>query len=84
VPETGLLRVTGPTGAFSIGGLTGGENARRLVIFNSTIQVMTINNQDVLSTSTNRIITPSGANEARGFTVELVYSAAQGRWLLLS
>lgn len=50
------------SGAFSIGGFTGGFEGRLLTIINGSTQAMTINNNDASSSAGNRICTPTGAN----------------------
>lgn len=80
------LRVTGPTGAFSVGGITGGSSGRILHLQNTTTQTMTIVNEDASSTAANRITTLSGANFvlASGATsaVTLIYDGVASRWIL--
>ena len=74
--------ITGPSGVFTITGLTGGTNGRLIRLYNSTAFAMTIAN-DTTSTVTNRILTLTGANittTAQGvFT--LIYSTTISRWI---
>jgi hypothetical protein len=87
-PTTSLMRVSGPTGAFSIGGLATvtSENGKRIAIINSTSQAMTIVHEDASSTAAYRISTPTGANvvyPAASGTIELVYDSMTARWRLI-
>ena len=86
-PTTSYMRVTGPTGAFSVGGviIVSGENGKRLTIRNTTSQAMTIVNEDASSTAAYRILTGTGANltlPTRQSTVELVYDSTTARWIV--
>lgn len=77
------LEVTGPTGAFNIGGFATPSAGRMITLNNTTAQTMTINNQDASSTAANRIITPTGANVVAKVAI-LVYSPGQLRWIVQS
>ncbi|WP_341989751.1 hypothetical protein [Azorhizobium sp. AG788] len=83
-----LQRITGPSGAFSIGGMTGGINGRRLTLHNTTAQTMTIVNEDASSTAANRITTLSGANivlrASAPSCATLFYDATASRWIVES
>ena len=86
-PTTSYMRVTGPTGAFSVGGviIVTGENGKRLTIHNTTAQAMTIVHEDASSTAANRINTLTAANvvfPARQSVVHLIYSTTTSRWIL--
>lgn len=74
--------VSGPTGAFSLSGLTNGVDGREIRIVNNTAQAMTITN-DATSTAANRFLTLTGADittTAQGaFT--FVYSSTAARWI---
>lgn len=78
-----MLEVTSPTGSFSIGGFATPSPLRVIYLTNFTSQPMTINNQDASSTSTNRIVTPTGGNVSAKVAV-LVYSPGQNRWIVES
>jgi collagen type I alpha len=85
-PTTAWLRITGPTGAFSVGGFTLGSDGRRLTIYNTTSQAMTIVNEDTSSTAANRIKTLTGANvvlRTGTSAATLIYSATDSRWILV-
>lgn len=79
---TTYARIAGPSGAFSITGLEGGEIGRARVITNTTSQVMTIAHQSASSTAANRIITDAAADITVGLNgfVTLVYDATATRW----
>lgn len=80
---TKTLRITGPTGAFSLSGITGGVDGRELNIVSTVSQTFTITN-DATSTATNRILTQTLAdvvcNATEPASVTLVYDATTGRW----
>lgn len=82
-----FYRITGPGGAFSISGFTGGYDGRILTVYNTTSNAMTITN-DASSTAANRILSLSGADivttGAGGNSATFVYSSTDSRWILLS
>lgn len=78
-PGFSSLLIAGPTGAFSIGGLTGGIDGIGVDLFNPTSQAMTLNNEDGSSTAGNRIVTDTGGNLACK-AARLRYDAAAARW----
>jgi hypothetical protein len=85
--DASLIRLTGPAGAFSIGGFTGGTDGRVLRIINTTAQAMTIVNLDAGSAATNQITTLTGADvvlAARTSAATLVYEDVSDTWLLLN
>ncbi len=75
--------ISGPTGAFSIGGFNGGHPGKHLTIINFTSQVMTIVGSSGGSLVTNRIITP-GNNTFTAKVAELLYDQNGSVWYLLS
>lgn len=81
-------RVAGPTGAFSVGGFTGGADGLRLYLYNNVAQTMTIVNEDASSTATNRIKTNTGGNIVLQATstsfVTMSYDGTAGRWVVES
>lgn len=81
------LRLTGPTGAFSLSGLTGGVSGRRLDIISAVAQTLTITN-DATSTAANRILTNTGADvvctATENATVSLLYDGTVSRWRIVS
>ena len=87
LPNKSFIRVTGPTGAFSITGITKPANpdGRVVILYNTTSQNMTITN-DATSTAANRILTNTGSDVATTGTgiVSLIYSVTAARWILLT
>jgi hypothetical protein len=87
LPATEYVRITGPTGAFNIGGLTGGVNGRIVTLHNTVAFAMTLNNEDAGSTAGNRITTLTGANvtlRAGTSAATLQYDATASRWILIN
>lgn len=85
-PGKSNANISGPTGAFSIGGFTGGTDGRLLIIYNSVAFAMTIVNNDGSSTAGNRINTLTGADVTLRAGVSacgLVYNTTLNRWVLL-
>lgn len=85
LPSTGYVRITGPSAAFSIGGLVPPSSAdgARIVLVNTTLQVMTIVETSGSSSPANRINTLFGANLVLPDTqsmVELTYDTIGGAW----
>ena len=87
LPNKSFIRVTGPTGAFSISGITKPTNpdGRVVILYNTTSQNMTITN-NATSTAANRILTNTGSDVATTGTgiVSLIYSVTDARWILLT
>mgnify|MGYP006405485343 FL=1 len=87
LPNKSFIRVTGPTGAFSISGITKPDNpdGRVVILYNTTSQNMTITN-NATSTAANRILTNTGSDVATTGTgiVSLIYSVTDARWILLT
>lgn len=84
--NTSFLYITGPSSAFTVGGFTDGQNGKRLVVYNSTAQNMTIENEETSSTAANRILTPIGTDMVTSGVgaIELIYNSAASRWLLIN
>lgn len=82
-PAFSSLRISGPTGGFSVGGLTGGADGVEAELINTTSQAMTLNNEDAGSTAGNRITTDTGANLACKHA-RLRYDATAARWRVIS
>lgn len=74
--------ITGPTGVFTISGLTGGVDGRMIRLYNSVAFALTITN-DATSTAANRFLTLTGADITTttqgAFT--FVYSGTASRWI---
>jgi hypothetical protein len=80
-----FIKISGPTAAFSITGITGGVDGRIVTLYNSTGQNMTITN-DATSTAANRVLTLTGASIATSGTgtVTLQYDSASSRWIVIA
>ena len=87
LPNKSFIRITGPTGAFSISGIAKPDNpdGRVVILYNTTSQHMTITD-DATSTAANRILTNTGADVVTTGTgiVSLIYSVTDARWILLT
>lgn len=81
------IRVSGPTGAFSIDGMAGGREGRQLLIENDTGYTLTVrNNSGLESTPGNRIYTgPSAADQVfigSPSIIAFIYNGTSARWVL--
>jgi hypothetical protein len=78
-----FLRLSGPSGAFSISGFTGGYEGKRIIAYNTTSQTLTLTN-DATSTAANRLLTLTGADMALAgpCIAEFIYSVSDLRWVL--
>ncbi len=81
--QTALIRLASAAASFSITGISGGANGKRLMVYNATGQAMTISNQSASSLAANRIITGSGLSTAvpSGGSINFIYSAQDNRWV---
>lgn len=78
------IRITGPTAAFTITGMTTGVNGKLVELLNPTSQQMTLANESASSTAANRIITGTGLDlivESNN-AVSLIYDSTQSRWVV--
>ena len=86
-PTSSLVYITGPTAAFSIGGIAGGTSGQIVTFINSVAFAMTINYSDAGSSAGNRIFNSTLANVACGGTsfawATVQYSPSVGGWVLL-
>jgi hypothetical protein len=84
VGENLFITITGPSAAFNISGMLAGINGKKVVLYNSVAQDMTITN-DATSTSANRILTLTGADVTlTGVSVAtFIYNATDSRWILV-
>jgi hypothetical protein len=80
-----FIRIVGPSGAFSLTGLSGGVDGKIVILYNTTTQNMTITN-DATSTTANRIYTLSGANivTTGTGTITMIYSTPDFRWVTIA
>jgi len=78
--QSGTVRITGPTGAYSITGIAGGSVGREITIINDTAQTLTLEVNDVNSSVGNRLL-PTGSVDmtvvAYG-SARLLYASVQG------
>lgn len=84
LPEGTNFYITGPTGVFTISGLTQGVDGRLIRLYNSVAFALTITN-DATSTAANRILTLTGADvttTTQGM-VTLIYSGTASRWIMV-
>ena len=84
LPTGTFITITGPSGAFSVNGFASPTNGRRITLYNSTAQDMTITN-NATSAAANQILTLTGADVALTGTsvAHFQYSAVSTRWILL-
>jgi hypothetical protein len=84
LPAATFVAITGPSAGFSISGFASPVSGRKLILYNSTAQNMTLTN-DATSTAANRILTLTGGDVALTGTslATLQYSAVSSRWILL-
>lgn len=86
----GSVLLSGPTGAYSVGGFTNPYDGQEIFVFNATSQTVTIVNEDASSTAANRIYTFTNANivltpaSGQNSQFTLKYSISKDRWLLVS
>ena len=78
-----IVRLTGPTAAYSIGGFTGGYDGRLLTVYNYSGQPFTINNNDSGSAVANRISTASPSATVKA-GASFYYDIALTAWVLIS
>ncbi len=78
--RTGVLRVTGPTGAYSITGITSGTTGRQLTLVNDTAFALTLEVNDAGSSVGNRFLPTGGVDKviAAYGSVTLMYVTVQG------
>lgn len=84
IAGAGFVRITGPTGAFSISGFAAGQDGEVLRVFNATTQAMTITNQ-ATSSASNQINTLTGADVVlRSGTsfASFIYDSTSSKWIL--
>lgn len=78
--RTGVLRVTGPTGIYSITGITNGLLGRQLTLVNDTNFALTLEINDAGSSVGNRFLLTGGVDKviAAYGSVTLMYVTVQG------
>lgn len=83
IGDFSIIRITGPTAAFTITGIANVANGKSCVLYNATTQIMTVSNEDANSTAANRIHTMDGANivTVGEGNVTLFYDPTGARWI---
>lgn len=80
------VRLTGPTAAFSIAGLTGGVNGKIITLINTTAFDLTLLHNSA-ATVANGFYNPSGTSlvlSGQYNTVTLIYNSTLSRWVVQS
>lgn len=77
---------TSMSASWSLTGLVGGTDGKRIDIYNATGHVLTIKNENAGSSAANRIRTSNGGDIVvnNGAMVGLIYSANESRWRIFS
>jgi len=85
--DTTVFRLTGPSGAFSINGFTGGTSGRIIILLSTVSQTLTVTNL-ATSTAANQIDTMTGADIVCTATektaITMVYEATAQKWFVTS
>lgn len=81
-----FVRITGPTAAFNITSIASPFDGKRIVLYNTTTQNMTLTQAAATGTAANRIIATEAVDPVTvgAGIAELIYSAADSRWVILS
>ena len=79
-----FIRITGPTAAFAITGITGGVNGKFVVLYNTTTQNMSITNDSASSLAANRIYNNGFAATTGAGAVLLFYDSNASRWIVVA
>lgn len=79
-------RISGPSAAFTIAGITQGVDGRIISLLNSSGYTMTIKNQDATAAMSNRIITGTGTdvNIPNKGMLMLKYDNFETAWILMN
>jgi len=77
------IRLVGPTAAFTITGVAGGVNGKKLILTNTTAQSMIIANNSSSSLAANRILTSSGsdASISGNSALTFIYDSTISEWI---
>ena len=80
-----IIRLTGPTAAFTITGIASGTAGQRIYLYNTVAQNMSITHEDANSAAANRIRTMDGLTHttAGEGAAMLVYDGNAARWVLV-
>lgn len=77
-----MQRLTGPTAAYSITGIAGGQNGRIITLHNTVAQTLTLEDEDAGSTAANRLALNGDQVLVLDEVAELQYDATSSRWRL--
>lgn len=84
---TSIVRINGPSGAFSINGFTGGASGRIVHVTTTVNQTLTITNE-ATSTAANQIRTHTAADVVCGTTEQaafsMIYDTTAQKWRVIS
>lgn len=84
--EMSYYRISGPTAATTITGMTGGYDGRMVVLYNGSGQYLTLAHQNAGSLAVNRLLL-SGASDliiAPNDVITFVYNSTDSRWIGLA
>lgn len=88
IGNASYVKIVGPTGAFSIGGFTGGSNGRHLWVWQSVAQTCTVTFNSAGSSAGNKIQTMTSANHVMTATrmgsLHFIYDSGSAVWVLMS
>ena len=83
IQQAQLLRIIGPTAAYTITGLAGGSPGRVVILRNTVAFNLTLAEESVLSEATNRITTQTGVDESTSGIGMLILVYDENRWQFL-
>ena len=69
---------------YHITGIAGGTAGKRIILYDSSSQTLTVDDDDNGSLAANRILTLGNATLANEGTVELVYDGDANRWIVIN
>ena len=76
--KNSVYRLTGASGAFTIVGLSTGNDGTLLTLINTTGQIMTVANSSTVQTNTGADIVAVGSSS----TVTLIYNTSLAKWIV--
>ena len=79
-----LVRLTGPTGSFTINGISAGADGQMVTLYNTTNNNMVLTNLSGATPAGTQIMTNNGAtaNTNTFGSMTLIYSGTDARWLI--
>jgi hypothetical protein len=78
--KNSVYRLTGAAGAFTISGISAGNDGMVLTLINATSQVMTMSNSSTVQTNTGADLVAASTVSS----VNLIYNATLSKWMVLS